>query len=119
MNLITGEKIQTLCDYYIGTNDDFNFNPVIRNQSPKHINIDNYTHIILMGGIAYNINIPKDLYYLKLDTDDIDLKVYTTQLNYLNIDNPQNINNVKRVMSTIKFTLNIICLFLIMIHQRI
>ena len=42
MNLITGEKIQTLCDYYIGTNDDFNFNPVIRNQSPKHINIDNY-----------------------------------------------------------------------------
>ena len=42
MNIITGEKIQNLCDYYIGTLCDLNFNPVIRNQTSKHINLDNY-----------------------------------------------------------------------------
>ena len=42
MNIITGEKIQNLCDYYIGSLDDFNVNPIIRNQKLKHINIDNY-----------------------------------------------------------------------------
>lgn len=42
MNIITGEKIQTLCDYYIGSKDDFNYNPIIRTQTSKHINIDNY-----------------------------------------------------------------------------
>ena len=41
MNIITGEKIQDLCDYYIGTRDDFNFNPFIRQQYKKQINIDN------------------------------------------------------------------------------
>ena len=42
MNIITGEKIQNLCDYYIGSLDDFKFNPNIKNQKSKHINIDNY-----------------------------------------------------------------------------
>lgn len=42
MNIITGERIQNLCDYYIGTKGDFNFNPAIRSQTSKHINIDNY-----------------------------------------------------------------------------
>ena len=30
MNIITGEKIQMLCDHFIGLNEDFNFNPKIR-----------------------------------------------------------------------------------------
>ena len=42
MNIITGEKIQNLCDYYIGSHSDFNFNPNIKNQLSKQINIDNY-----------------------------------------------------------------------------
>ena len=42
MNIITGEKIQNLCDYYIGSVGDFNFNPNIKNQVSKQINIDNY-----------------------------------------------------------------------------
>jgi hypothetical protein len=42
MNIISGEKFQMLCDYYIGSLDDFNFNPIIRRQSQKFINIDNY-----------------------------------------------------------------------------
>lgn len=43
MDIITGEKIQNICDYYIGTNDDLNYNPIIRKQTHKHINIYNYT----------------------------------------------------------------------------
>ena len=70
--------------------------PIISN----NINIDNYTNVILMGGIAYNINIPKELQTLKTDTEDIDLKIYTTQLNYLNIDNPQNSRNISNIIST-------------------
>lgn len=42
MDIITGEKIQNVCDYYIGSLYDFNYNPVIRNQTSKHININNY-----------------------------------------------------------------------------
>jgi len=38
MNIITGEKIQNLCDYYIGSVGDFNFNPNIKNQVSKQIN---------------------------------------------------------------------------------
>ena len=42
MNIITGEKIQDLCDYYIGTSYYFNYNPFIKQQYKKHINIDNF-----------------------------------------------------------------------------
>jgi hypothetical protein len=42
MKIISGEKFQMLCDYYIGSLDDFNFNPIIRTQSVKFINIDSF-----------------------------------------------------------------------------
>lgn len=42
MNIITGEKIQNKCDYYIGSLEDFNYNPNIKPQLSKHININNY-----------------------------------------------------------------------------
>ena len=32
MNIITGEKIQQLCDVYFGLKEDFDFNPVIKKQ---------------------------------------------------------------------------------------
>jgi len=38
-NIVTGEKLQQLCDIYIGFKDDFIFNPVISNQKSKHVNI--------------------------------------------------------------------------------
>ena len=38
-NIVTGEKLQQLCDIYIGFEDDFIFNPVINNQKSKHVNI--------------------------------------------------------------------------------
>ena len=36
LNIITGEKIQQLCDIYLGINNDFAYNPVIKNQHQKH-----------------------------------------------------------------------------------
>lgn len=40
MNIVTGEKIQQLCDVYIGEPCDFNANPVIANQPEKHCPLD-------------------------------------------------------------------------------
>ena len=37
--IVTGEKIQQLCDIYLGLSNDFIFNPVISNQKSKHVNI--------------------------------------------------------------------------------
>ena len=39
--IVTGEKIQQLCDVYFGFNEDFEFNPVIKNQHNKQFNINN------------------------------------------------------------------------------
>ena len=41
MNIITGEKIQQLCDVYFGLKEDFDFNPVIKKQIIKQFNINN------------------------------------------------------------------------------
>jgi hypothetical protein len=38
--IVTGEKIQQTCNLYIGKIQDFNFNPIIKNQTNKHLNID-------------------------------------------------------------------------------
>ena len=40
MNIVTGEKIQNLCDYYLGTQDQFNYNPFIKSKPYKHLCID-------------------------------------------------------------------------------
>ena len=40
-NIITGEKIQQLADIYLGVDDDFNKNPIIKNQPNKHFNLSN------------------------------------------------------------------------------
>jgi hypothetical protein len=44
--IITGEKIQQICDIYIGKLEDFNYNPIIRSQFNKHLNIDSITTYI-------------------------------------------------------------------------
>lgn len=38
--IITGERIQECADIYIGTKDDFNYNPYIASQFDKHVLID-------------------------------------------------------------------------------
>ena len=91
MDIISGEKIQNLCDYYIGTDDDFNFNPIIRNQTPKHINIDNY-----------NIEIIK-----KLKVNNI--FCYTHLIDGVNNDRCiNNLKNISIILSNISTKFNII-----------
>lgn len=43
IQIITGERIQELCDVYFGSPDDFNYNPRISTQSNKFININSIT----------------------------------------------------------------------------
>jgi len=42
MDIMSGEKFQMLCDYYIGSLSDNKFNPTFRTQSSKLINIDSF-----------------------------------------------------------------------------
>lgn len=87
MNILTGEKIQNLCDYYIGSLYDFNYNPVIRNQTSKHININNY-----------NIENIK-----KLNIENI--FCYTHLIDEKNINN---LKNIHIILSNITTKFNII-----------
>lgn len=41
--IITGEKIQQICDIYLGFDDDFRFNPVISKQNFKHCSLNSLT----------------------------------------------------------------------------
>jgi hypothetical protein len=41
--IVTGEKIQQLCDLYFGFKDDFDFNPIIQKQTNKHFNLNDLT----------------------------------------------------------------------------
>lgn len=38
-NIITGEKIQQLCDIYLGSTNDFYFNPIVSSQIEKHTDL--------------------------------------------------------------------------------
>lgn len=74
----------------------------------KNIHIDKYNQSVIMGGIAYNKNVPTKLPFLKVETNDIDLKIYTTDINYID----QNEKALIRVLSVFRFSIIIICLYL-------
>lgn len=74
----------------------------------RNIKIDENNTTIIMGGIAYNMNIPAKMKYLLLDTDDIDIKIFTTGISYLK----QNKHALAKVLSVLKFTILIICMYL-------
>ena len=40
MNIVSGENIQNLCDYYLGTHTELTFNPFVNSQQFKHLCID-------------------------------------------------------------------------------
>jgi hypothetical protein len=63
---------------------------------------------IIMGGVAFNMNIPPKMKFLSLPTDDIDLKIYTTEINYLD----KKPYKVAKVLSVFKYIVVIICMFL-------
>ena len=74
----------------------------------RNIKIDENNTTIIMGGISYNMNIPAKMKYLLLDTDDIDIKIFTTGISYLKQDKYA----LSKVVSVLKFTILIICMYL-------
>jgi hypothetical protein len=40
MNICSGEKIQNLCEFYVGTKEQLNCNPFVKTQHFKHVDID-------------------------------------------------------------------------------
>jgi hypothetical protein len=44
MNIITGEKIQQLCNVYFGFKEDFDYNPVIKKQNKPKIDLNSFNN---------------------------------------------------------------------------
>ena len=98
--IVTSSKIhQILLNLFINE-----YYPIVS----KNIKEDKHTMSIVMGGVAFNMNIPEKLKYLKVLTDDVDLKVYTTEINYMD----KSPAKVARVLSVFRYIIIIICMFL-------
>jgi hypothetical protein len=54
-NIVTGERIQQLCDVYLGVDGDFNFNPTIGRQTTKHIYLNNINEKIKTDVLKKNL----------------------------------------------------------------
>jgi hypothetical protein len=67
MDLITGEKIQLLCDIFIGTTDDLNSNPNITINHPKSYNIMN---------INSTYDNPRIIYYKSCSLGELNSKIH-------------------------------------------
>ena len=75
-----------------------------------NLHVDRYNAAVIMGGVAFNQNIPNKLAgFLTTETDDIDLKIYTTDINPFNKDKPR---SYQQTMSLFKFTSLISAMFL-------
>jgi len=86
--IITGEKCQQLCDIFLGNIEDFHYNPVIRNQTSKHILFNNinddfdnpykifcYSHLIPL--LSEKIQFFKNKFVLITHNSDFD--IYNTE----------------------------------------
>lgn len=100
-NAVTPKKIHHLIlNFFINE-----YYPVVS----RNIKLDNHTMAIIMGGVAFNMNIPTKMQNsLGLETDDIDIKIYTTD----NITTDNHKNTLSRSLSILRFVNIIICLFL-------
>lgn len=85
MDIITGEKIQMLCDHFIGLNKDFNFNPEIRGDKrcleldsiPDNFNnkrlVYVYTHVIWNPTLYTKLKTFQNKFDLVLHNSDAEL----------------------------------------------
>ncbi|MCJ7802948.1 MAG: hypothetical protein MUP82_11395 [Candidatus Marinimicrobia bacterium] len=98
MNIITGEKIQQMCDIYFGLEEDFHYNPIIRPQITKQIIINNfnseinnpryifcYSHRI--KELSKKINLLKNRFILITHNSDGDITESPETLTILNSAN--------------------------------
>jgi hypothetical protein len=75
----------------------------------KNIRTNSQTMPIIMGGIAFNMNVPNKLTKeLTMETDDVDLKIYTTEISY----NERKPENLAHVLSMFKYVNVIICMYM-------
>ena len=95
MNFISGEKIQFLCDHFIGTQNDFNFNPNVSKYKDRFIQlghteiIDNkplifcYTHLLDDTNLLINtLKMMKNPFKLIFHNSD-----YSFDINHLKLFN--------------------------------
>lgn len=96
--IITGERIQQLCNIYFGFQEDFDFNPVIKNQTDKQFSLDNlnkeinnpyyifcYTHRI--KELSSKIHLFKNKFILITHNSDGEIRERPEVLNILNSEN--------------------------------
>ena len=93
--IVTGEKIQQLCDVYFGFNEDFDYNPIIKKQTSKHFNLNNlnieihnpyyifcYTHRV--KELSKKIHLFKNNFALVTHNSDGEIRYEPEILNILN-----------------------------------
>ena len=96
-NIVTGEKIQQLCDIYLGINGDFNFNPNIGRQTIKHVYLNNinspinnpyrifcYSHNINL--LSQKIHLFQNNFILVTHNSDGEIRETSEVFNILNCD---------------------------------
>jgi len=96
--IITGEKIQQLCDIYFGFKEDFDFNPVIKNQHKKQFILNNlniefnnpyfvfcYSHRI--KELSNKIHLFKNRFVLITHNSDGEIRDEVETLKILNFSN--------------------------------
>jgi len=77
----------------------------------KNYKLNTNTNAVIMGTTAYNLHIPDKLKkILYIDTDDIDLKIYTTELHYNK--NKHTVQNTKNVISLFRYIIITIVFFM-------
>ena len=91
--IITGEKIQQICDVYIGKQNDMNYNPLIRNQFHKHLIIDTITSECNNPKLLFCYSHLVDEFSKKINYFSNDFIHYTSSKNniysYIDIDHKE------------------------------
>jgi hypothetical protein len=96
--IVTGERVQQLCDVYFGFEEDFRFNPIINQQHNKHFNLNNlnneinnpyyifcYSHRI--KELSNKIHLFKNKFVLITHNSDGEIRAETEILKILNYPN--------------------------------
>jgi hypothetical protein len=108
--IISGEKIQQLCDVYLGFVNDFQFNPIIQSQSEKCVDLNNINNLYdnprLIFCYTHNLSILSD-------------KIHFFKNNFIlvshNSDHIVDLNNeIKKILEypkLIKFYCQNLCFF--------
>ena len=100
-NSITPEKLHQLVLNIFTTE----YYPMIS----RNLKIDDNNLAVIMGGIAFNMNVPKKMInFLETGTDDIDLKIYTTDITSHN----KSEKHITRILSIFRFMILIICMYI-------